>query len=206
MPPLYILFFSLSLLLTHCTTQYNSLSHNQSKILAATRWQIGKTNSYNSEYQRISYPNGDIPLETGVCTDVIIRTFRKGLNIDLQKEIHEDMMANFTHYPQLWELTAPDSNIDHRRVPNLRTYFKRQGWELPLQDLEKNYQPGDIITCRINGITPHIMIVSDRKGSSGHWALMYNVGVGVIENDVLFKKKITGPLTGHYRFLGYRKQ
>ena len=119
--------------------------------------------------------------------------------MDLQKEVHEDMTAHFEVYPQSWGLTAPDSNIDHRRVLNLQTYFKRKGWELPLDQIKKTYQPEDIITCSIGGVTPHIMIVSDRRGASGNWKLIHNVGIGVIENDVLFNEKITGPLTGHYR-------
>ena len=94
------------------------------------------------------------------------------------------MRRNFDDYPRLWGLEAPDPNIDHRRVPNQRAYFRRMGWELPLQDLKQTYQPGDIITCAINGVTPHIMIVSNRRGESGNWALLHNIGIGVVENDV----------------------
>lgn len=187
------------LCLASCSVDPSGFTCEQRKTIAATRWQIGKTTSYNPSYQRLIYPKGDVPIEEGVCTDVIIRTLRKSHKIDLQKEIHEDMTAHFDSYPSMWGLTAPDFNIDHRRVPNIQTYFARQGWELPLNDIKENYQPGDIITCAIGGVTPHIMVVSDRKGISGHWALIHNVGIGVIENDVLFNEKITGPLTGHYR-------
>lgn len=193
------LLVSVILCLVGCSVGTDSFTREQRKILDATRWQIGKTTSYNPSYKRLQYPNGDIPIEEGVCTDVIVRTLRKGLKMDLQKEVHEDMTAHFEVYPQSWGLTAPDSNIDHRRVPNLQTYFKRKGWELPLDQIKKTYQPGDIITCSIGGVTPHIMIVSDRRGASGNWKLIHNVGIGVIENDVLFNEKITGPLTGHYR-------
>ena len=188
-----------TLCLVSCSVDPQGFTRNQRKIIGATRWQIGKTTSYDPAYRRLKYPNGDIPIKQGVCTDVIIRTLRKGLKIDLQKEIHEDMTANFEVYPSSWGLTAPDYNIDHRRVPNMQTYFRRKGWELPLNQLKANYQPGDIITCSIGRVTPHIMIVSDRKGASGNWALIHNVGIGVIENDVLFNEEITGPLTGHYR-------
>ena len=190
-----LLLFSLS----SCSSQNQDLSRNQRKILSATRSQIGKTTSYDPSYIKLNYPQGDVPIQTGVCTDVIIRTLRKSKRIDLQKEIHQDMLANFGSYPNHWGLNAPDPNIDHRRVPNIQTYFKRQDWELDLSKVAQNYQPGDILTCSINGKTPHIMIVSDRKGVSGHYALIHNIGIGVVENDVLFNEKITGPLTGHFR-------
>lgn len=182
-----------------CSSQYSHLDPTQRKTLQATRYQIGKTTSYDPSYVSLNYPNGDVPIHTGVCTDVIIRTLRRGHNIDLQKCLHLDMLEHFDCYPQQWGLLSPDPNIDHRRVPNLQTYFTRMGWELELTKVKQQYRPGDILTCAINGVTPHIMIVSDRKGSSGHWALIHNIGIGVIENDVLFRSSITGPLTGHYR-------
>ncbi|PQJ28666.1 DUF1287 domain-containing protein [Rubritalea profundi] len=185
--------------LASCSVHPSDFTREQRKTIAATRWQIGKTTSYNPSYQRLKYPKGDVPIEGGVCTDVIIRTLRKGHKIDLQKEIHEDMAAHFELYPPLWGLTTPDYNIDHRRVPNIQTYLSRMGWNLPIDQIKTNYQPDDIITCAIGGVTPHIMIVSDRKGISGHWALIHNVAIGVIENDVLFNEKITAPLTGHCR-------
>ena len=192
-------FITAILCLASCSVHPSDFTRDQRKTLAATRWQIGKTTSYNPSYKRLKYPKGDVPIEEGVCTDVIVRTLRKSHKIDLQKDIHEDMSTNFDAYPALWGLTAPDYNIDHRRVPNIQAYFVRMGWNLPLDQVKINYQPGDIITCAISGVTPHIMIVSDRKGISGHWALIHNVGIGFIENDVLFNEKITGPLTGHYR-------
>ena len=175
------------------------LTGQQRKIISAARWQIGKTTSYNPAYKKLQYPNGDIPINQGVCTDVVVRALRKGLRIDLQKEIHEDMSSDFNAYPSLWSLTAPDYHIDHRRVPNMRTYFRRKGWELPLSDLKTNCQPGDLITCTIRRGSPHIMIVSDRKCQSGNWCLIHNGGIGVSEIDALFNEEVTGPLTGHYR-------
>lgn len=199
MPFLCCRYIIIALCVASCSSETNSLTRNQRKMINATRWQSEKTTTYDPSYQPLNYPNGDIPIKQGVCTDVIIRSLRKGFSIDLQKEIHEDMTANFETYPSLWGLTAPDYNIDHRRVPNIQTYFRRKGWELPLNQIKQNTQPGDIITCKVKGVTPHIMIVSDRIGASGNLRLIHNIGTGVRENDVLFNEGLTGPLTGHYR-------
>lgn len=133
-------------------------------------------------------------METGVCSDVIIRALR-GLGLDLQKEVHEDMKRNFRHYPQRWGLRRPDKNIDHRRVPNLECFFRRRGWQLPVTDNPADYQPGDIVTCLLGGSIPHIMIVSDRKDSEGNPLIIHNIGSGTQEEDGLF---LFEP-TGHYR-------
>lgn len=165
------------------------------KIIAAADSQVGKTIHYDPAYVALEYPNGDIPLERGVCTDVIIRAFRTSLKIDLQKQVHLDMKSNFSKYPQKWGLKRPDKNIDHRRVPNLRTYFKRQGWEIPVTKDANNYKPGDIVTSMFPGNRPHIMIVSDTLGSDGNPQVIHNAGGGAQKNGMLF----SFPITGHYR-------
>lgn len=167
------------------------------KIVDAARKQIGVTRSYDPAYTAIGYPNGDVPREKGVCTDVVIRALRDGLSKDLQKLVHEDMKAGFGSYPKIWGLKRPDRNIDHRRVPNLRRYFERKGYELKLpagQDASR-FQPGDLVTCTVAGNLPHIMIVSDRKTAGGRPLMIHNIGSGALEEDVLF----AFPLTGHYR-------
>jgi uncharacterized protein len=120
------------------------------KLIASTKEQALLTHSYDPSYKQIAYPNGDVSLSTGVCSDVIIRAFRKA-GVDLQKMIHEDMRRHFQAYPQKWGLKAPDTNIDHRRVPNLQTYFKRQGKALPITAINTDYQPGDIVSWDLTG-------------------------------------------------------
>ncbi len=161
---------------------------------AEARKQIGVTTSYNPAYVAIPYPNGDVPKNSGVCTDVVIRALR-GMGLDLQKAVHEDMKANFSEYPTIWGLKRPDKNIDHRRVPNLRRYFERQGWSLPLSEKAENFKAGDIVTCTLRGSLPHIMIVSDKKSADGTPLVIHNVGRGTVEEDFLFHS----PLNGHYR-------
>lgn len=158
------------------------------------RKQIGVTVHYDPDYTVLPYPGGDVPRERGVCTDVVIRALRE-LGLDLQKAVHEDMRGNFAAYPKLWGLKRPDRNIDHRRVPNLQTYFRRRGWELPVSDKAADYLPGDIVTCRIDAALHHIMIVSDRKASDGVPFIIHNIGAGTQEEEGLF----FFPLTGHYR-------
>lgn len=165
------------------------------EVVHAARWQIGKTTSYDPSYQRLSYPNGDIPMQKGVCTDVVIRALRQSLGKDLQQLVHEDMKKHFSTYPKIWGLNRTDRNIDHRRVPNLRTYFKRRGWSLAVTRNPAVYQPGDLVTCTVAGRLPHIMIVSNRKNARGVPLVIHNIGAGVVEEDCLF----TYPLTGHYR-------
>jgi len=155
---------------------------------------------YDPAYVRIPYPNGDVPLETGVCTDEIIRAYR-AVGIDLQKEVHEDMLTNFSAYPnqRRWLLEHTDTNIDHRRVPNLMTFFARKGEMLPISARSEDYSPGDLVTWDLGGNVPHIGIVVDRKSArTGHDLVVHNIGRGPQMEDVLFNWKITG----HYRYFG----
>jgi len=164
-------------------------------LIDAGRWQIGKTVTYDPAYVGMKYPNGDLPIEKGVCTDVVIRAMRTARQMDLQKLVHEDMKANFSKYPKIWGLKRTDRNIDHRRVPNLQTYFKRKGWSLAVTRKKSDYKPGDLVTCLVNGKLPHIMIVSNKVGASGAFMCIHNIGGGTQEEDCLFTYK----LTGHYR-------
>lgn len=164
-------------------------------LVSAARAQLGVTIGYDPSYQRLDYPGGDVPLRTGVCSDVVIRAFRAGLGIDLQKVLHEDMRTHFTSYPAHWGLRRPDRNIDHRRVPNLRRYFERQGWALRVTDAAQDYQPGDIVSWRLPGNLSHIGIISDRVGISGVPLVIHNIGAGTQEEDILFLFEITG----HFR-------
>lgn len=166
-----------------------------SSIVGNAREQIGKTLHYDPGYRALAYPNGDVPIEDGVCADVVVRALRAGCGIDLQKLVHEDMKQHFSRYPQKWGLRGPDKNIDHRRVPNLQTWFKRVGWELPVSDKPADYQPGDLVTCIVPPNLPHIMIVSDRTSAAKRPLVIHNIGGGVQEEDRLFEFKITG----HYR-------
>ena len=166
-------------------------------FVEATRAQIRKTVLYDSSYQVLDYPNGDLPIDRGVCTDVIIRAMRSTFNLDLQKLVHEDMKMNFSKYPQKWGLKYPDKNIDHRRVPNLQTFFKRRGWSLDISDKAEDYIPGDIVTCIVPPHLPHIMLVSDKKNSDGISFVIHNIGAGVQEEDRLFEFE----LIGHYRII-----
>lgn len=176
------------------TMSYTELPAPKNNQAAMARKQIGVTLKYDPSYEQLSYPGGDVPLERGVCTDVVIRAMRqKGL--DLQRLVHEDMKSHFSAYPNNWGLSKPDPNIDHRRVPNLQTYFKRRGWSLPVTQSPADYQPGDIVTCRVSSGRPHIMIVSDRADSNGTPMVIHNLGNGTRENPQLF----TFTLTGHYR-------
>src|SRR5580765_56299 len=157
--------------------------------------QIGKTTSYDPSYQKLDYPNGDVPIETGVCSDVIIRAFRKG-NIDLQKDVHEDMQSNFSAYPTRWGLKSPDANIDHRRVPNLMTYFSRHGKSLSTTDID-TFLPGDVVTWDLGVGTDHVgMLVNVWYKPTQHYLIVHNIGSGTRLEDVLFSWKITG----HYRY------
>lgn len=171
-----------------------SVAVADSRLPELARRQIGVTVEYDSAYVGLAYPGGDVPEERGVCTDVVIRALRL-LDFDLQKEVHEDMKRNFAAYPKYWGLKRPDKNIDHRRVPNLQTFFKRRGWGLPVSRDAADYKPGDLVTCLVGDSLPHIMIVSDRRNEEGIPLVIHNIGVGTEEEDCLF----TFPLTGHYR-------
>ncbi len=155
---------------------------------------------YNGAYFSIDYPNGDVPSKFGVCTDVIIRSYRASLNVDLQALVHQDMINNFELYPskRLWNLSKPDSNIDHRRVPNLQVFFNRFGESFEVTSLAADYQPGDIVTWMLRGNAPHIGIVSDQVDKrSGNPLIVHNIGWGPKLDDMLFDY----PITGHYRYL-----
>jgi len=154
--------------------------------------------TYDGSYRRIDYPGGDVPDGVGVCTDVIVRAYRV-LDIDLQKEVHEDMKAAFSAYPADWGLSRPDSNIDHRRVPNLQTFFTRHGEKLPVTDDPDDYRPGDLVTWMLPRNLPHIGLVTDRRSADGERPLIvHNVGRGPKVEDFLFEY----PITGHYRYRG----
>jgi uncharacterized protein len=151
---------------------------------------------YDPSYFSIDYPNGDIPAGKGVCADVIIRAYRK-LGIDLQKEVHEDMLAHFSKYPKLWGLSKPDKNIDHRRVPNLMVFFSRKGLVKPITDNPADYQPGDIVCWNLGGTVTHIGIVVNRKSADGkRFLIVHNIGGGQVLADCLFQYKIIG----HYQY------
>ncbi|MDJ0922553.1 MAG: DUF1287 domain-containing protein [Henriciella sp.] len=150
-----------------------------SKLLLAARNQIGVTTRYDPAYVRLTYPGGDVPRDRGVCIDVIIRAYRDAFNFDFQEHIHRDMRANFGAYPRIWGLTLTDRNIDHRRVPNLETWLVRQGHE----QADLNWQPGDLITCRVGDTLPHIGIVGDRKTQHGTYRAIHNIGLGTLEDS-----------------------
>lgn len=153
---------------------------------------------YTPSYFSIKYPNGDVPAKTGVCTDVVIRTYRK-LGIDLQKEVHEDMVKNFSLYPNLkkWGMRTTDTNIDHRRVPNLEVFFGRKGKTLSITDNPNDYKPGELVTWMINGKLPHIGIITNKKSPDGkRQMIVHNVGNGQVLEDCLFDWKIVG----HFKY------
>ncbi len=163
--------------------------------LARTRARV----VYDPAYVRLAYPGGDVPADRGVCADVVIRSYR-ALGIDLQQLVHEDMRAAFDAYPKHWGLSRPDSNIDHRRVPNLETFLKRQGAALPVSDAPADYRPGNLVAWNLRGASgflPHIGIVTDRRGITGRPRVVHNIGAGPRLEDVLFN----WPMTGHYRWL-----
>jgi len=168
------------------------------EFVQAARLQIGKTLHYDARYRVLDYPNGDLPMDRGVCTDVIIRAMRSAFGIDLQQLVHEDMKRSFLSYPRRWGLKSPDKNIDHRRVPNLQTFFKRQGWELSVSEKAEDYAPGDIVTCMVPLRRPHIMVVSDKKNGDGIPLVIHNIGAGAREEDRLFEFEHTG----HFRIGG----
>jgi uncharacterized protein YijF (DUF1287 family) len=167
------------------------------KILKSANEQIKTTTSYTQKYYSISYPNGDVPKSTGACTDVVIRSYRAA-GIDLQREVHEDMKANFSSYPKKWGLKKTDTNIDHRRVPNLRRFFERKGKSLEISQDGKNYQPGDIVSWDLNGRgLTHIGLVSNIwNEKENRYLIIHNIGGGTELEDRLFEWEITG----HYRY------
>lgn len=182
MKPLILLLFSFSI--------------QANELVEAAKERLNHVVIYDGSYQKIEYPLGDVDENKGVCTDVIIRSYR-AFGVDLQELVHEDMKAHFDQYPQIWGLKKPDSNIDHRRVPNLEVFFKRFGKSLPITDNGKDYKPGDLVTWRLTGSNlPHIGIVSDQISPSGNYKIIHNIGLGPQINDMLFDHKIVG----HYQF------
>lgn len=152
--------------------------------------------TYDPQYFSIPYPNGDVPADKGVCTDVVIRAYRK-VGVDLQKEVHEDMKANFRLYPKTWGLKSTDKNIDHRRVPNLMKYFSRFGIVKKISSNADDYKPGDIVAWNLAGAVTHIGIVVDKKSPDGkRYMVVHNIGAGQVMDDVLFSYTIIG----HYSF------
>lgn len=165
-------------------------------LVDAARQQIGVTKLYDSRYVVLAYPGGDVPLERGVCTDVIVRAYRQ-FGIDLQQLVHRDMRGHWSAYPKLWQLGRPDPNIDHRRVPNLARFFARHGQTAPAGTDPNAYLPGDLVTWRLPAGVPHIGIVTDRRSSTGVPLVVHNIGAGAVEENILFAFAITG----HYRYL-----
>ncbi len=167
------------------------------KLLESAVEQTTLTKIYDPTYIVIPYPNGDIPIEKGVCTDVVIRAFRKE-GVDLQREVHEDMTANFAVYPKKWNLPKPDTNIDHRRVPNLQTFFTRKGKSFPITDKAENYKPGDVVAWDLDGKgLTHIGLVSNIfSKETKRYLIIHNIGGGTQAEDRIFDWKIIG----HYRY------
>ena len=166
------------------------------KLVAAAVAQTTSRVTYDGSYRRIGYPGGDVPETVGVCTDLVIRAYRC-IGIDLQVEVHEDMGRAFQVYPQQWGLAGPDRNIDHRRVPNLRTYFRRAGAERPVSRQAADYRAGDLVTWMLPGNLPHIGIVTATLApASGVPLIVHNIGRGPEVQDMLFAY----PISGHYRY------
>ena len=166
-------------------------------LVEAAQDRLKQRVTYNDAYLKLDYPGGDVPANIGVCTDVLIRSYRAAYGFDFQKAVHEDMKANFSAYPKNWGLKRTDRNIDHRRVPNLETYLTRQEASLGISREPSDFQPGDIVSWRLAGGLPHIGIVSDRKAADGTPLIIHNVGAGPQEEDVLFLYK----MNGHFRFI-----
>nr|WP_285714666.1 DUF1287 domain-containing protein [Proteus vulgaris] len=174
-----------------------ALTSEQNKKLVEYAADLLRAVFYDSDYRKIDYPMGDVPAYKGVCSDVIIRSYR-GIDIDLQKLLHEDIKANFSAYPskRMWGLNKPDTNIDHRRVPNLEVFFTRKGKVKPITKNAEDYVPGDIVSWRLDNGRPHIGIVVNKKsGDNQRYLVMHNIGFGQVAEDVLFSWKITGHFT-----------
>jgi uncharacterized protein YijF (DUF1287 family) len=195
------------------TASLPSLAHQQQALTAAHQELLKRLAGaaveraqhvvrYEPAYVRIPYPGGDVPADTGVCTDEVIRTYR-AMGIDLQKEVHEDMEQNLSAYPRRWRWLSAhtDTNIDHRRAPNLMVFFGRKGETLTISQGPEDYAPGELVTWDLGGGVPHVGIVVDRKSaSSGRYIILHNIGQGPKIEDVLFNWKIIG----HYRYFGSR--
>jgi uncharacterized protein len=186
--PVFILFISLNT----TSAQDNFYARLADSAILLTKQNV----KYDPSYFKIKYPNGDVPADRGVCTDVIIRAYRK-LGIDLQKEVHEDMLAHFCKYPSKWGMRHPDSNIDHRRVLNLMTFFTRNGTAQSITATPADYLPGDIVCWDLGGGITHIGLVVNRKSADKkRYLIVHNIGGGQVLADCLFAFKIIG----HYRY------
>lgn len=188
---------SINILLVFLTINFAVGQTSFSAKLSDAALQLTKQNVvYDPSYVEIKYPDGDVPINKGVCTDVVIRAYRK-LGIDLQKEVHEDMKANFNKYPKGWGLKQPDTNIDHRRVPNLMVFFERQGTVKPISEKPEGYLPGDIVCWNLGGSITHIGLVVNKRSLDGkRYLIVHNIGGGQVLADCLFDFKIIG----HYRY------
>jgi uncharacterized protein len=171
---------------------YAAPSARANGLIAAARKQIGITQNYDPAYSKLSFPGGDVPRIKGVCTDVIVRAYRDAFGLDLQALVHTDMRSSFSSYPKNWGLRRPDSNIDHRRVPNLQTFFRRMNASLSLPPTGDRWLPGDIFTSLVGGTLPHIGIVSDRRSRAGEPLIIHNIGQGTREEAGLTAHKLTG--------------
>ena len=185
-----VIILSLAPILTFAQTDFYKQLSDSAETLSLDRV------TYDPSYFSIAYPNGDVPSNKGVCTDVVIRAYRK-LGIDPQKEVHEDMRDNFEVYPKIWGLSKTDRNIDHRRVPNLMKFFERFGTRLERTTDPKDYQPGDIVCWNLGGAVTHIGIVTDERSNDGkRFKVIHNIGRGQVIEDMLFEYRIIG----HYRY------
>ena len=184
----------LSVAITAPVSAASSVSSGN-KLAVDAKKQIGVTVSYDPTYRKLDFPRGDVAQDTGVCTDVVVRAYRLQ-NIDLQQLVNVDMKANFSAYPNTWGLKSTDKNIDHRRVPNLETYFTRHGQPLSVTD-KAGFLAGDIVSWRLpTSNLPHIGIVSDKLAADGTPLIIHNIGRGTQEENILF----TYPIKGHFRY------
>jgi uncharacterized protein len=165
------------------------------RLVAAAVEQTRSSMTYDGSYRRIAYPGGDVPATIGVCTDVVIRAYRR-IGVDLQVKVHEDMKRAFRSYPRVWGLSAPDPNIDHRRVANLQVFFRRAGSELPVSSDPQAYRAGDLVTWMLPRSLPHIGLVTGERSDAGTPLVVHNIGRGPEVEDILFRY----PITGHYRY------
>jgi uncharacterized protein YijF (DUF1287 family) len=173
-----------------------AIDERTAQLVAAAIARTREPEVYDGSYQRIPYPMGDVAEDRGVCTDLVIRSYR-ALGVDLQQLVHEDMAREFAAYPQYWGLPGPDPNIDHRRVPNLETYFRRAGAALPISQDPAAYRAGDLVSWRLPGNLPHIGIVTDQRTPDGKRPIVaHNIGNGPELEDMLF----AFPITGHFRY------
>ncbi len=186
------------ILLSATASVHGQVSAGSDELVRAAIERTTHEVTYDGSYLRLVYPGGDVPDNIGVCTDLVIRAYR-AIGVDLQRLVHEDMVTDFMEYPQRWGLRKADPNIDHRRVPNLQTFLRRQSAELPTSDVAADYHQGDLVTWMLPGNLPHIGIVIDKRSTDGIRPLIvHNIGAGPEIEDVLFRYSITG----HYRYLG----